>query len=353
MNAMGKNLVLGVVAAVALASASGMVVLGQSAGGDADIQRHVDAARAAAGKTFPGLFEQLCVIPANRPRPAAAQAAQAPAAAQGRAGQPRQIPDVSTWHVEPAKVFDNLYFVGQSEFSAWAITTSAGIILMDTIFDYSVEDEVVGGLKKLGLDPAQIKIVIVSHAHGDHSGGAKYLQEHFGAHVYLSSADWELLGQSPEPKPKFDRVILDGQKVTLGDETLTMYATPGHTLGTISTLIPVKDRGQPHLVAEWGGTLYNWMQNRGAYITAEKPDRFWFDTYIASARRFRDIATKAGADVVISNHTIYDESKTKIPELAQRGPNAPNPYVVGKEAVGRYLTVAAECATANELRTAQ
>jgi metallo-beta-lactamase class B len=69
-------------------------------------------------------------------------------------------------------VFDNLYFVGQTEYSAWAITTSAGIILMDAIFDYSVEDEVVGGLTALGLDPNQIKYVVISHAHGDHVGGA-------------------------------------------------------------------------------------------------------------------------------------------------------------------------------------
>ena len=61
-----------------------------------------------------------------------------------------------------------------------------GIIVIDAIFDYSVEDEVVGGMKKLGLDPAQIKYVIVSHGHGDHSGGAKYLQDKFGAHVILS-----------------------------------------------------------------------------------------------------------------------------------------------------------------------
>ena len=76
-------------------------------------------------------------------------------------------------------------------------------------------------------------------------------------------------------------VATDGQKLTLGDTTLTMYITPGHTLGTISTLIPVKDNGTPHLVAEWGGTAFNWLRNRPAYITPERPDRFWFETYSA------------------------------------------------------------------------
>src|SRR6185295_3122283 len=114
-------------------------------------------------------------------------------------------------------VTDNLYFVGQTEYSAWAVTTSAGIILVDTIYDYSVEDEVVGGLRKLGLDPATIKYAIVSHGHGDHSGGAKYLQDHFGTKVILSAEDWDLLDGSTGAKPKRDMVATDGMKLTLGD----------------------------------------------------------------------------------------------------------------------------------------
>ncbi len=73
-------------------------------------------------------------------------------------------------------------------------------------------------------------------------------------------------------------VIADGQKLTLGDTTLTFYLTPGHTPGTVSTLIPVKDGGRPHLVAEWGGTGFNFQRS---------PERF--RTYIDSAERFRDL----------------------------------------------------------------
>src|SRR6266404_5204801 len=70
-------------------------------------------------------------------------------------------------------------------------------------------------------------------------------------------------------------VAADGQRLTLGDTTLTLYLTPGHTLGTISTLIPVKDNGKPHLAAEWGGTGFNWTRNRATYITPDRPDQFW------------------------------------------------------------------------------
>lgn len=334
---MRRALGLGAAASLAL----GWVIaapVGARAQGARTIDSHLAAAKAAAGKEHQGVFDALCTPP---PPPPPAPATPPPPGP----------PDRAVWHVEPAKVFDNLYFVGQSEYSAWAVTTSAGIIIVDAIFGYSVEDEVVGGLRTLGLDPAQIKYVLVSHGHADHSGGAKFLQERFGARVILSAADWDLLDKSAEPKPKRDMVATDGQKLTLGDTTLTMYLTPGHTLGTISTLIPVKDGGRQHLAAAWGGTLYNWVRNRAAYITPDRPDKFWFDTYISSARRFRDIVAKAGADVTISNHTIYDGSKTKIPALATRQPGAPHPYVIGPDAVQRYLTVAEECAQVGLLRS--
>ena len=297
-------------------------------------EAHVAAAKAAAQQDLVGLFDRVCgsLTPA--------------AQLEGRGAPAQATLARGNWHAEPVKVFDNLYFVGQTEYSAWAVTTSAGIILIDTIYDYSVEDEVVGGLRKLGLDPASIKYAIVSHGHGDHSGGAKYLQDHFDTRIILSADDWDLLDRSNGTKPKRDMVATDGQKLTLGDTTVTMYITPGHTYGTISTLIPVKDHGVPHLAAEWGGTAFNWLTNRSAYITPERPDSFWFTTYRTSARRFRDIAEKAGADVIIANHTNFDGSKTKLPAVLARTGSDPNPYVIGKDGVQRYMTVAYQCAMA-------
>jgi metallo-beta-lactamase class B len=251
------------------------------------------------------------------------------------------------------KVFDNLYFVGQTEYSAWAVVTSDGIIIIDPIFDYSVEDEVVGGLRTMGLDPASIKLVLISHAHYDHVGGAAFLQDRFNARVVISEADWDLLGRSTGSwrKPKRDIVATDGHKLTLGDTTLTLHITPGHTLGTISTIIPLRDGARRHVAAYWGGTAFNWVTNRTGYITPERPDSFWFDRYIASAQRFRTLAATAGADVLVSNHTAFDGSTTKLPAVAKRRPGDPHPYVIGGAAVGRYLTVAEECAQAGKLRS--
>jgi metallo-beta-lactamase class B len=219
---------------------------------EAAVAAHIEAARKAAGKEHTGIFEGICTQFAQ---PAASNPAPAPAGQRAPSGPP----DRSTWYAEPVKVFDNLYFVGEKDYGAWAVTTSEGIIIIDAIFDYSVEDEIVNGLKKLGLNPAAIKYVIVSHAHRDHVGGAGYLQERFGSRVIMGAEDWALLERTPATwlKARRDMVATDGQKLTLGDTTITIYVTPGHTLGTLSLLVPVKDNGKPHLAASWGGTGFN------------------------------------------------------------------------------------------------
>jgi metallo-beta-lactamase class B len=304
-------------------------VMAQSSGAVA----HTAAAKAAAGQEHTALFNFLC-NPNTTPMPA------------------REIPaSRSAWYAEPAKVFDNLHFVGQTEYSAWAVTTSEGIIVVDALYDYAVEEEIANGLQKLGLDPSRIKYVIVSHGHIDHAGGARYLQDRFGARVIASADEWELMARDAGawPKPKRDMVATDGQKLTLGDTTLTLYLTPGHTRGTISTIIPVKDNGRAHYLAVWGGTGPLWLRRPDMYITPETPSRFWFELYSRSAQRFRDIVTSAGVDGIISNHTSFDGTKTKLPALGKRKPGEPHPYVIGNDSVRRYLTVAEECARAGAL----
>jgi metallo-beta-lactamase class B len=316
----------------------GAVLSAQSAD---TVESHVSAANALNAATPTALINLCTPESAARATPQPRRGGQ-PAASQ----QPAAPPDRSRWAREPMKVFDNLYYVGEREYSSWAVTTSAGIIIIDPIFDYSVEEQVVGGLKKLGLDPAQIKHVVVSHAHRDHAGGAWYLQERFGARVLLTAPDWELLERNTQkwPKPKRDMVVADRQELTLGDTTLTFVHTFGHTPGTMSTLVPVRDNGTPHVAALWGGTGFNFT------ITPERPASHWFDAYIASARRFREAAAKAGADVFLSNHPSWDGSNEKMTRLAARKAGEPHPYVIGAKTVQNYFTIAEHCARAGQLR---
>jgi metallo-beta-lactamase class B len=291
-------------------------------------ESHLAAAKAAAGSEHVALFEGLCV---RQPGPPPART------------EPREVPERATWYHEPVKVFDNLYYVGEKEYSAWAVTTSAGIIVIDTIWAHSVEDEIVGGLRKLGLDPANIKYALVSHAHIDHIGGAKYLQEKFGTRVVMSAADWDFAEQTTrvpdEIKPKRDVVAPDGYKLILGDTTLSLHLTPGHTPGTVSTIFTAKDGGRSHTVATWGGTGFNFELSPQT-----------FQTYINSAVSYQNVVKQAGADILLSNHTRLDESLKKFEGLAKRKPGDPHPFVVGQDSVQRYVKVAEECARAQLLQ---
>ena len=286
------------------------------------IDDYLARAKAAAAFDFTGTLVRVCVAPQTAPGPDVA---------------PAPPPERATWYTDSAKVFDNLYFVGTKIHSAWALTTSDGIILIDTLYDYASDEAIAGGLKKLGLDPASVKYVIISHGHGDHVGGAKLMQDRFGSRIIMGGPDWEMIEQSvnrfPDGKPKRDIVASDGQKVTLGDTTVTIVATPGHTPGTLSMIFQVKDRGRPLTVAYNGGTAFNFPN-----------DVPHFDIYIASQRKFAKAAADAGATILMSNHSEFDNAVTKIKMMAARKGDEPHPFEIGAEAVARYFQVTEECA---------
>src|SRR5688572_28775217 len=296
----------------------------------------VAEAKRAAGRDHSGTFLRICVAPDNmnaapRPQPAAGT---------------RAVPDRATWYAAPYKVFDDLYFVGTQIHSAWALTTADGIVIIDTLFDYAIEPEIVDGLTKLGLDPADVKYVLISHAHGDHDQGAALLQSRYGAKVVMGAADWDATLQRPATAaggvPKRDvSVGPDGTKITLGDTTVTVVATPGHTPGTLSYVFPVKDQGRTVMVAYSGGTL------TGGFGTDGKR----WDEYIASQNKIAKAAADAGASVMLSNHSEYDGAYTKA-RLAglKREVGEENPFIGGADSVQRYFTVMTECALASKLR---
>src|SRR5262245_45995858 len=230
--------------------------LGQTSG---DVDSHIAAAKTAAGLDYRGTFVNLCLPGA------------APGGARGNAGAPRggaarggavaapATPDRAGWYASPYKVFDNLYWLGTRQHSSWALRTSGGIIVIDTNFSWAIEPEIVDGFTKLGLNLSDIKYVIISHAHGDHDQGAALLQTRFGAKVVMGAPDWDATLQRPANAaggvPKRDTTVgPEGMKLTLGETTVNIIATPGHTPGTLSYVFPVQDQGKIVTVAYSGGT---------------------------------------------------------------------------------------------------
>ena len=293
-------------------------------------QDHFERAQILAGSEYRGLLFQCTrlVDPPQRGRPGG----------EGQARPPAAVPAI--------KAFANLYFVGVFGVSAWALDTSEGIILIDALNNRrEVEETLVAGLRRFGLDPADIKYVVVTHGHGDHYGGAQYIANTYGARVIASAEDWEVMTRPITPEmssPNFDppplqgMTVADGEELTLGDTTIEFHVTPGHTFGTLSVVFPVRDRGQPHVVAQWGGTGFNFPPS---------PERFAL--YAQSAADFGALARDRGVDVILSNHPGNDATFSKGATLERRLANDPNPFVVGTDSATRFLGTLGECASAN------
>jgi metallo-beta-lactamase class B len=327
-----KRSILSTVAAAAVVLGGGAVANGQ--GNPTVSQAHIDAATGAAGTDLRGWLE-LC-----KPPP--------PSQQQHRPGMVSQTPNPlaaligDKMAAEPTKVFDNVYFVGTKYVSAWAVSTSEGIILIDALNnDEEAERAITGGMRKLGLDPAQIKYLVISHAHGDHYGGAGHIVEKYQSRVVMSDIDWRELEKLSLQfdnalwgrPPKRDMTIVDGHRLQLGDTTVELYVTPGHTPGTITTVFTAKDGSTSHRTMLWGGTAFNFgkvaPQMRG---------------YIASADRMAELATREKVNVILSNHPRYDAGLDRMAKLASRGQGEAHPYVIGSENVARAIKVIGECA---------
>jgi metallo-beta-lactamase class B len=300
-------------------------------------------AKSAAGLNYPGTFMRLCVPP---PPPGSIPAGGGGGGRGGGGGGGGGAPPRENWYAEPAKVGDNFYFLGSLAHNSYALVATTGeIILIDALFEYATRDEIIDGLTKLGLDPMRVRYVLLAHAHGDHDGGAKLLQDSIpGVNIVYGEGDWPgvLARTAPHASrsgPENDGT--DGRVVSVGDVSVRIVTMPGHTQGTLSFLFEFRDNGQPVRAAYVGGTA----------ISFTNPDRNYYDEYIASAKKFGEAAAAFGATALLSNHTEVDNGYFKAHTAAHRSTLAiRNPFVVGTDGVANYFRVVEYCATAAKLR---
>src|SRR6266550_1917588 len=293
-----------------------------------EAQALVAKARAAAGKDekLVSRFEKGCTV----------LGPQRPAVLRQNAGQPAE----PQRQVDIVKLFDNFYFFGFNTVGAWAVTTNQGIILIDSLNTVAEAENIIEpALKKAGLNPADVKYVVVGHGHFDHFGGAPYFQQKSGSKVVMSKLDWDMIErpnpnargpQANRPLPKRDvEITQDGQKVTLGDETITLRITPGHTPGTLAYYIPVKDHGKS----------MNILMLSGANIT---PDRASLDAF----KKALDYAKQQKVQALINGHPGLFGDEIGWMEQIRSNPNGPNPFVLTVDEFGKFADIMKDCAEA-------
>ena len=245
--------------------------------------------------------------------------------------------------IQPSKIFDNVYAIGNTGTVAYVVQTSAGLMMIDALGANQVESDLLPGFMKLGLDPAQVKTILVGHGHADHFGGSAYFQQKFGSKVYVSATDWTLMETPPRGRgpggppaaapPKRDGELRDGESVSLGNVSVRAVAVPGHTPGSMGFVIPVVDRGERHVAALFGGS----------WLTPGLLNDEAMNTYIGSVAHFRKATVEAGADAWLQNHPLMVPFQDWLSRLSSRGRNDANPFVVGRAEYQKFLDVMDGC----------
>ncbi len=231
----------------------------------------------------------------------------------------RKITNPWEGKIEPFKIISNVYYVGTFQASTHLIDTGEGLILIDPGYSNALY-LVVSSIYKLGFKPEDIKYIVNTHWHWDHTEATRALSELSGAKTIIGKDDFE------KAKQYFtaDITVSDGDQLNLGNVSMTFMETPGHTKGTISFFFSCEENGKTYRVGMFGGAGANTLVK----------DKFDFDgcrdAYRNSVRRLM----KEKVDVFIGNHTWNNDTFGKAKILKETGENT----FIDKELWGKFLT---------------
>jgi metallo-beta-lactamase class B len=231
--------------------------------------------------------------------------------------------------IPPRHIIGNIYYVGMSGVSSWLITTPEGHILIDSAFEESVP-QICRNIEQLGFHVSDIKWLLSSHAHADHTGGHALMKRLSGARIVASAADARVMASggaddfSPFPKEllayapvKADRIVQDGDEVSLGGVTLTAHLTPGHTKGATTWTMPVQDGEQTYNVVFFSSVSLvppTRLLNNPDYPSIA-------EDYAATFRMLKALP----CDIFLAPHADQFGLAEKLQRLAQGA--SPNPFI--------------------------
>jgi metallo-beta-lactamase class B len=226
-------------------------------------------------------------------------------------------PDDMTTPFPPHKVIGNVYYVGTKSLASFLITTPQGHILVNSTYERNVPT-IQKSVEQLGFKFSDIKILLGSHAHGDHQEGDALVKQLTGAQVMAMAEDVPAL-RAMKPGGKehpIDRVLHDGDVVTLGRTTLVAHLTPGHTRGCTTWTLKAQEEGKTYDVVIIGsfGTNpgFRLVNNAGAPHIAEEFERTF------------KVARSLPCDVPLGSHPGMYNLEQK---YAQLGKGGTNPFI--------------------------
>jgi metallo-beta-lactamase class B len=219
----------------------------------------------------------------------------------------------------PHKIMDNFYFVGTEQLASFLIVTPQGNILMNSNYESSVP-VIQAAVEKLGFNFKDIKILIAGHAHPDHVEGDALVKQLTGAQVVvgrLEVEDTKAFKPGGKEHP-IDRIIDDGDTVSLGGTTLTAHVMPGHTKGCLAWTMDLHENGKTYkgfIECSLNGQFLQYINNKD-YPTIEQDMR---STYVK--------ALTFTPDVWMSSHTVFYNLAEKYKKLQAMKPGDPNPFI--------------------------
>ena len=208
--------------------------------------------------------------------------------------------------IEPFRIIGNVYFVGTFQASCHLIDTGEGLILIDPGYSNTLY-LVVRSIYELGFKPKDIKYIINTHWHGDHTEATKAMVDLTGAKTLIGRYDEEKTKKYFNP----DILIKDGDVLALGNVTITFMETPGHTKGTISIFFETEDNGKTYRVGMFGGAGANTMAQ----------GHFDYDGCREEYRNSLHKKKKKKVDVFIGNHVWNNDTAVKGEALLKTGEN--------------------------------
>ncbi|WP_326538575.1 dockerin type I domain-containing protein [Pseudorhodoferax sp.] len=236
--------------------------------------------------------------------------------------------------VPMTQIFDDVWFVGFQNVGQFILKNSTGFALVDTLNNTAdVDAYTVPALQSLGIGPQSPLVgAYITHGHGDHDGGASRLRSLYGPGfpIYLGSGD--AAGKTYAPI-QLDSSNLGYQSFTLGGRPLTVLASPGHTPGTMSAIVPVRDNGIEHKLLMVGGTAIpmNIAASRG---------------YLSAVERMYQAAKDFNAVGTLHPHGIIDGGNQHMADINARGSRTANPYIIGNEKLLRTVAIMRQCGAA-------